>query len=153
MGERERKLQNDKYDEAVEVSQSMDQSSIAAGKESKISKMAEDSKTADARILQKDSEQTRSRGVLNKPFDEALEFSQSGSDDSVDTRQSEKKPESGSSAKSAVVDAPNLQQSRMSSSNQQSSVTAQSLSNFGKPAPVEKTVISQKNFGSHIKRI
>ena len=34
---------------------------------------------------------TMSHGVVNKPFDEALEFSQSDSDDSVDTKQSEKK--------------------------------------------------------------
>jgi intraflagellar transport protein 46 len=37
------------------------------------------------------SEQTKSQSILNRPFDEALEFSHSGSDESVDTRSSEKK--------------------------------------------------------------
>lgn len=143
MGERERKLQNDKYDEAVEVSQSIEQSGLAAAKELKSSKMVDDSKISDARILQKDSEQTRSRGVLNKPFDEALEFSQSGSDDSVDTRQSEIRRKNGPAVKPSDVDAPDLQQSRLSSSNQKSSATAQPLSNFGKQAQVEKLVILQ----------
>lgn len=40
---------------------------------------------------QRDSEK-----AMNKPFDEALEFSQSGSDDSVDTRLSDKKGKAGS---------------------------------------------------------
>ena len=41
----------------------------------------------------KQTEQTKSQSILNKPFDEALEFSHSGSDDSVDTV-SEKKRQS-----------------------------------------------------------
>ena len=42
--------------------------------------------------LRKNSDgSSQSHGVVNKPFDEALEFSQSDSDDSVDTKQSEKK--------------------------------------------------------------
>jgi hypothetical protein len=35
--------------------------------------------------LSKGNEQTRSQSILNKPFDEALEFSHSNSEDSVDT--------------------------------------------------------------------
>lgn len=70
------------------MSQSMDQSNIAMGKDPRLS--GRDDK-AESRGMQRDSEQSKSHGVLNKPFDEALEFSQSGSDDSVDTRLSEKK--------------------------------------------------------------
>lgn len=44
----------------------------------------------------KQTEQTKSQSILNKPFDEALEFSHSGSDDSVDTV-SEKKRQSDKS--------------------------------------------------------
>lgn len=73
----------------MDVSQSMDQSNIAMGKEIKINKNNDTKDTS--RNMQRDSDQSKSHGVLNKPFDEALEFSQSGSDDSVDTRQSEKK--------------------------------------------------------------
>ena len=72
----------------MDVSQSIDQSNIAMGKDPRSS--GRDDKT-DTRGMQRDSEQSKSHGVLNKPFDEALEFSQSGSDDSVDTRLSEKK--------------------------------------------------------------
>lgn len=44
----------------------------------------------DAKMLTKNSEQTRSQSVLNKPFDEALEFSQSGSEESIDTARDKK---------------------------------------------------------------
>lgn len=62
---------------------------MAMGKDSKWSNQNDDKGTS--RTMQRDSEQSKSHGVLNKPFDEALEFSQSGSDDSVDTRLSDKK--------------------------------------------------------------
>jgi hypothetical protein len=83
-------LQNDKYDEAVDVSQSMDQSNIAINKDLKRSNYNSDVKS-ESNTLHRDSEQSKSHGILNKPFDEALELSQSGSDDSVDTRNSDKK--------------------------------------------------------------
>lgn len=87
--ERERKLRNDKYDEAVDVSQSMDQGAGAAPKGARAS--GGDDVKSGGRGMTKGTEQTKSQSVLNKPFDEALEFSQSGSDDSVDTRTSDKK--------------------------------------------------------------
>jgi intraflagellar transport protein 46 len=79
-----------KYDEAVDVSQSMDQSNLAMNKDLKRSTYNNDVKS-ESNTLHRDSEQSKSHGILNKPFDEALELSQSGSDDSVDTRNSEKK--------------------------------------------------------------
>jgi len=69
---REEKLANDKYDEAVEVSQSMDVSPQKMPRKPL------------------ESGDKNSASITNKPFDEALEFSQSGSDESVDTRASEK---------------------------------------------------------------
>ena len=87
-------MQNDKYDEAVDVSQSIDQSNLAGGKDIKLSGQSDDMKSPQMRSLPRNSDQSRSHGVLNKPFDEALEFSQSGSDDSVDTKQSERKGKS-----------------------------------------------------------
>lgn len=47
---------------------------------------AKDSKDSkDETLLRTDTDQTRSQPILNKHFDEALEFSQSGSDESIDT--------------------------------------------------------------------
>jgi hypothetical protein len=43
-----------------------------------------------SKVLKKGTEQTKSQSVMNKHFDEALEFSHSGSDDSVDTKSAEK---------------------------------------------------------------
>jgi hypothetical protein len=89
-GPKERKLTNDIYDEAVEVSQSMEQSAAApklrvqptAGAKGSSSNFED----RDAKGLSKTNDQSKSQSVLNKPFDEALEFSRSGSDESVDTR-------------------------------------------------------------------
>ena len=96
--EKERQLKNEKYDEAVDISQSLDdRTNYGAGDKS--SSRNHDEKGSDSRTMSKASEQTKSQSVLNKPFDEALEFSQSGSDESVDTRASQKKkPEPKSSA-------------------------------------------------------
>ena len=105
-------MTNDKYDEAVDISQSFDQGhSFAGGKDAKFSGEA-DSKGgaggggggAGMRVL-KDSEK-----ATNKPFDEALEFSQSGSDDSVDTRLSDKKGKSAGGGKSHQHNAETKQQ-------------------------------------------
>jgi hypothetical protein len=84
-------MKNDKYDEAVDVSQSMDQSNIAVGKDHRSPNRNESSKTGHDR---RDSENSMSFGVLNKPFDEALEFSQSESEKSVETKGSDKRRKS-----------------------------------------------------------
>ena len=81
--EKERKLRNDKYDEAIEVSQSVDQS-MASPKKGPRQNPMQDGPSAPKGMV-KGGEQSKSQSVLNKPFDEALEFSQSGSDESVDT--------------------------------------------------------------------
>lgn len=87
-GAKERQLKNDKYDEAVEVSQSMDQTaqSIAAPKQiSSYQSETKDAKNA-APFLGKETDQSKSQSLSNGHFDEALEFSQSGSEESVETR-------------------------------------------------------------------
>lgn len=94
VAEKEHKLQNDKYDEAVDVSQSIDQGNFSGGKDFKSNGRSDDIKSPEMRSIPRTSDQSRSHGVLNKPFDEALEFSQSGSDDSVDTKQSDIKTKS-----------------------------------------------------------
>jgi len=71
---KEQKLTNDKYDEAVEVSQSMDQHITPPAKNNRPAR--EDIK----------AELNKSNSISNRPFDEALEFSRSGSDESVDTQ-------------------------------------------------------------------
>ena len=86
--EKERKLKNDPYDEAVDISQSFDQMAVAAAAAKKGAHQGFDDK--DAKGLKKGNEQSKSQSVINKPFDEALEFSHSGSDESVDTRASQK---------------------------------------------------------------
>lgn len=73
---------NDKYDEAVDVSQSMDQGM----------KMEEEKKGTDGGVSPSRGPnmsalpEEKTNSFMNKPFDEALEFSQSNSDESVDTR-------------------------------------------------------------------
>jgi len=102
-GDRGRELKNDKYDEAVDVSQSFDQgSSFAMGKEAKYGGGGRESDVkgsapsmAGGGGLGGGRPQRDSEKAMNKPFDEALEFSQSGSDDSVDTRLSDKKGKAG----------------------------------------------------------
>ncbi len=104
---KEKKLMNDMYDEAVEVSQSLDQGAFSAppgknnfamNKEEKNSvrndsKDYKDSKsTQPTQGLRKDTEQTRSQTINNQLFDEALEFSHSGSDESVETTAKGKPP-------------------------------------------------------------
>jgi intraflagellar transport protein 46 len=74
-----RKIQNDKYDEAVDVSASFDHGAAPG----KALDFGDDTKQSMG--MAKGSEQSKSQSVLNKPFDEALEFSHSGSDDSVAT--------------------------------------------------------------------
>jgi hypothetical protein len=98
---------NDMYDEAVEVSQSLDQGafsappskpSFAMNKDEKASSRNDAKDYRDAKSsqptqgLRKDTEQTRSQTINNQLFDEALEFSHSGSDESVDTTAKGKAP-------------------------------------------------------------
>lgn len=89
--ERESKFANQHYDEAYEVSQSQDMgpSAMAAGKAAANSKKPAVEEKG-AKGMKKDNEQSKSQTVLNNKFDEALEFSRSGSDESVDTRASQK---------------------------------------------------------------
>jgi intraflagellar transport protein 46 len=88
--EKERKLKNDKYDEAIDVSQSMDQSGAVA--KPIISKPNDDKKdsktvpTTTGKPQMSSLPEEKTNSFTNKPFDEALEFSQSNSDESVDTR-------------------------------------------------------------------
>lgn len=83
--EKERKLKNDKYDEAVEVSQSLDQSAVPKSINNNNIANAKNVDSKDSKGLTKNNEQSKSQSILNKPFDEALEFSQSNSDSSVET--------------------------------------------------------------------
>lgn len=106
------------------------------GKDMNLSNRVDEAKPKEA---QRDSEQSKSRGVLNKPFDEALEFSQSGSDDSVDTRLSQKKGKTDSDRKKSVSDFPELKESQLSSSYQKSPA-APLQNNILKQAQVEKLV-------------
>lgn len=97
VNEREKKLKNDKYDEAVEISQSFDQMAVsAAAAKSKLMNNSDEkeSKGGNGGMMKKGNDQSKSQSVLNKPFDEALEFSHSGSDESVDTRASQKQKKS-----------------------------------------------------------
>ncbi len=96
-------LKNDRYDEAVEISQSLDQMNLAAAmkqagvsnnpgaktdaKGNEVKQSFNDAKQPQQQqqLLRTNTEQTKSQSVLNKPFDEALEFSHSGSEESMDT--------------------------------------------------------------------
>jgi hypothetical protein len=111
---------------------SIDQSAMAFPKnEAKpVSNVPDDAKLLGAakQMLSRENEQSKSQSVLNKPFDEALEFSQSGSDDSVDTRLSERKgkakpAEAKTSGPSAVGGARPAAVSQSHAPTQQSQVT------------------------------
>ena len=87
---RERQLKNDKYDEAVEISQSLDQSNNYAAAPKPRPAPAASAKGSspveeEAKGMTKKSEMSKSQSVLNNHHDEELEISQSGSDQSVDT--------------------------------------------------------------------
>jgi hypothetical protein len=106
------------------------------GKDAKSSNRVDE---ANSKETHRDSEQSKSRGVLNKPFDEALEFSQSGSDDSVDTRQSQTKEKTESDRKKSGSDFPELKEPQLSSSYQKSPA-APLQNNILKQPQVEKLV-------------
>jgi hypothetical protein len=106
---RERQLKNDKYDEAVDVSQSMDQSAVMGGgraggaggaKSQAPSAAAAASSAVGKPAVSASDEKTNS--YLNKPFDEALEFSQSSSGESIDTRGSQRPKKSSTEAKQSA---------------------------------------------------
>ncbi len=80
-------MKNDKYDEAMDLSQSVDPVAMTAPSKIKLHGGYDDK---DAKSLKKGNDQSKSQSVLNKPFDEALEFSRSGSEESIDTRASQK---------------------------------------------------------------
>jgi hypothetical protein len=70
---------------------SMDQSRIAVGKDAKdAGGYGQEQRSMGGGKPARESEKAK-----NRPFDEALEFSQSGSDDSIDTRLSDKKGRAG----------------------------------------------------------
>jgi intraflagellar transport protein 46 len=82
--DRQRKLENDKYDEALDVSQSMDYKNTPPRSDAKGTAGGSSGKKARGGAGA-DGDDAGAKAIMNKPFDEALEFSQSGSDDSVDT--------------------------------------------------------------------
>jgi hypothetical protein len=91
---KEKKLTNDRYDEAFEVSQSMEQSAAAPPKgrpnpapSAKATSIPEERQAKDSKGLQKGADSSRSQTKLinSSHFDEVLELSKSGSDGSVDT--------------------------------------------------------------------
>ncbi len=78
-------MHNDKYDEAIDVSQSVEQSSNRApGKGNGVNIGRNDDKLSQSKAIQGGGLGTRSQTVQNQKFDEAYEVSHSGSDDSVD---------------------------------------------------------------------
>lgn len=84
---RERKLQNDQYDEAVDVSMSMDQGNNVKSP----GKPVQRPKPAAKETSSIPDGAARTTSISNRPFDEALEVSQSGSDESFESQVSERK--------------------------------------------------------------
>jgi hypothetical protein len=92
---RERKLQNDQYDEVVEMSMSMDKghpnyqsSSPQASKKKSASQNRVSAKESSS---SSSPDGVKTTSIANRPFDEALEVSQSGSDESFQSQESNKK--------------------------------------------------------------
>ena len=130
--EKERKLKNDKYDEAVEVSQSLDQKALANMSKAKL--QSEEKEVSKG--MKKGTEQTKSQSVMNKHFDEALEFSHSGSDDSVDTKSADK-PKKG---KEKLVES--KQGNQITTSVQKSAGAQNSLAHLDTSSTNKKTTTS-----------
>ena len=89
---RERKLQNDQYDEVVEMSMSIDKGHPnyqSSPQSSKKKSASQNNNRASAKESSPDGVKTTS--ISNRPFDEALEVSQSGSDESFQSQESNKK--------------------------------------------------------------
>lgn len=110
---RDRQLKNDKYDEAVDVSQSMDQSAVMGGARpgagakgqapaSVASSGAASSAAAGKQPAASTASEEKTNSYLNKPFDEALEFSQSSSGESIDTRGSQRPKKLSADAKQSA---------------------------------------------------
>lgn len=86
--------------------------------------------------MKKGTEQTKSQSVMNKHFDEALEFSHSGSDDSVDTKSADK-PKKG---KEKLVES--KQGNQITTSVQKSAGAQNSLAHLDTSSTTKKTTTS-----------
>lgn len=143
MQQKEKVLKNHMYDEAVEVSQSIDQSAMnvnatrpqnlrpdakagsnEAKNESKPASRPAASNSGedkDAKGLSR-TEGTRSQSLLNNRFDEALEFSQSGSEEeSFDTTAKNQQRQQAAAAKTSAAQSsrPTVQQQQAQQQQQQ----------------------------------
>jgi hypothetical protein len=94
-------------------------------------------------VLSKSSEQTRSQSVLNKPFDEALEFSHSGSDESVDTAREKLQNKPNIMPSMTSIQQQQQQQQRQSMDSAQSSVRSSNVSVNQKPS-IQQPIHQQK---------
>lgn len=136
---KERKLTNDMYDEAVEISQSMDQNGQSAvakdfqnNKNDAKKASGNDTKQSNSQQKPKADQGKNNNAILNRPFDEALDFSRSDSDESVDTRASERNRNKNSKPQSSNV-GKGAQGSQQQSSSMQTSTNngSQSQSHAG----------------------
>ena len=84
---RERKLDNDRYDEVVDVSMSMDQGHSPPPKSDR-PKPAVAAKESPA-----NPKGVKTTSLANAPFDEAFDVSQSGSDESEESGMADEKPQ------------------------------------------------------------
>jgi intraflagellar transport protein 46 len=108
--DRERKLRNDKYDEAIEISQSMDQQ---ASPKQFSPKMDMDDYKESKLLNNNNGDNNKSLSVLNKPFDEEVDFS--GSEESVDTVSERNKKNSINESKHLQSESKRISQPLMTS--------------------------------------
>jgi hypothetical protein len=94
---RERKLDNDRYDEVVDVSMSMDQGRSPPPKSDR------PKATVAAKESPANPKDVKSTSLTNAPFDEVFDVSQSGSDESYDSGPAEEKPRQAASKGPALA--------------------------------------------------
>lgn len=136
--DRERKLRNDKYDEAIDISQSVDHQ---ASPKKFSPKMNMDDYKESKLLNNNNGENNKSLSVLNKPFDEEVDFS--GSDESVDTVSERIKKNSSNESKHQSESKPISQTIMTSLAPKETTVTSQAQ---GKPEKIpEKQVPKAKD--------
>jgi intraflagellar transport protein 46 len=131
--DRERKLQNDLYDEAVDVSQSFDYKSSA-------NSPVRDAKEV-GNVLDSPGD-GKSAHIENRPFDEALEFSRSGSDESFDTRASG--DSTGGKGRKTKDSMPSKKPAPVYSGDSGSMMPSQSVGGLERPA-ISETTMSRRS--------
>lgn len=132
-------LKNDKFDEAIEVSQSLDQSSAMPVAKPVQRPLQEESKS------QAPNRDVKTQKLVQGPYDEAVDFDQSGSDESYDTiaeqqRKSSQSASRSDSNKPQSLKPASISSAPLASSNSIKQTVSQTQASLAKQAPAIQMV-------------